>query len=140
MERNTSHRAVARCFGLGLFSNLAPCQPRWQLYGRLEGRKEEGRKARKYIGTISQENIKNQFRQAKICLNSKVIFCYPLLQQSRKCIGKLVSLSILKGSHRRFSSQSVRTLILYTCIPHFMSLSAQFTFYCLCLYRDSLWE
>ena len=30
MERYTSHRAIARCFGLGLFLNLALCQPHWQ--------------------------------------------------------------------------------------------------------------
>ncbi len=31
MEARTSHRAIARCFGLGHLSNLAPCQPHWQL-------------------------------------------------------------------------------------------------------------
>ncbi len=30
VERSTSHRAIARCFGPGLFPNLAPCQPLWQ--------------------------------------------------------------------------------------------------------------
>ena len=29
MEKYTSHRAIARCFGLGLFADLALCQPHW---------------------------------------------------------------------------------------------------------------
>ncbi len=29
MERCSSHRAIAWCFGLGFLFNLAPCQPQW---------------------------------------------------------------------------------------------------------------